>query len=277
MISKLIAGCFTTLLLAGFSTAAMAQQDSGLIARGKYLATAGDCIACHTVAGGKAFAGGLAMPTAVGNIISTNITPSKTHGIGNYTLEEFSKAVRKGVAPGGRHLYPAMPYTAYVHVNDEDIEAMYAYFMQEVEPVDSAPLYDAECASCHQAQGQGSRGLPSLFHNSAVGRLDTSNLVMAILDGVHRGSVQKPNVIMPGYRDTLSDQQIATLGNYVIQHFGNPDATVTVDQVATLRAGGYPGPDLVKMARIAMAVVAVIVILLLTLWVTIRYRRRHRY
>ncbi|HUH58866.1 MAG TPA: cytochrome c [Candidimonas sp.] len=443
------------LVSAGLAAMAMAangaeaeQASDPLIQQGQYLATAGDCIACHTTVGGKPFAGGLVMATPVGNIISTNITPSKTHGIGNYTLEDFTRAMREGKGPDGKHFYPAMPYTSYALVTDDDIEAMYAYFMRSVEPVDSAPaktqlpfpfnlrasmsvwnmlfldagpyrpdpekgelwnrgayltrglthcsachtprntlmaeqgdsdlagadvgtwyapnitpdpisgigewtqeevvaymktgrtegkaqaagpmaeaidhslqhltnedlnaiaaylktipavrlpgeakaahawgapyeelaslrgtplpedldgmtgaqLYDAECASCHHAQGEGSRGLPSLFHNSAVGRLNTNNLVMAILDGITRGHGESAGTIMPAYRNTLSDTQIATLGTYMVRHFGNPESAVTVEQVARLRRGEATGPDLVTVARISMVAVGVIVLLLI--------------
>ena len=91
-----------------------------LVRRGEYLAVAGDCFACHTAPGGKPFAGGLALPTPIGEIIATNITPSKTHGIGNYTLDQFSAALRLGVRADGARLYPAMPYTAYAKVTDDD-------------------------------------------------------------------------------------------------------------------------------------------------------------
>ena len=400
--------------------------NTELIQHGQYLATAGDCIACHTATGGKPFAGGLVVPTPVGDIISTNITPSKTNGIGNYTLEQFTAALRQGVRADGQHLYPAMPYTSYAKITDDDIRAMYAYFMHGVTPVDASPaptslpfpfsirlsmaawnllflddkpfkpqadkgelwnrgaylaeglthcstchtprnmlmaedfsrtlgggdvgtwhapnitsdknsgiggwteqevidylqsghagskgqaagpmaeaidhslrhlnnadlraiaiylktvpplhneedtrpayawgtagddlnsirgaplpkdpdrmtgpqLYDANCASCHQARGQGSPdgGLPALFHNTALGRSNTNNLVMVLLDGIARRP-DAPDVLMPGFRAQLSDTQIATLGTYLTQRYGNPSAHVTADQVKTLRAGGEP-------------------------------------
>lgn len=112
---------------------------SELVQRGKYLAMAGDCVACHTAPGGKAMAGGLALPTPIGAIVSTNITPSKTHGIGNYTEQQFRDALRKGVRADGQHLYPAMPYTSYALVSDDDAQALYAYFMQDVAPIDATP------------------------------------------------------------------------------------------------------------------------------------------
>ncbi len=111
---------------------------SSEVERGRYLATAGDCIACHTAVGGESMAGGLAMASPMGPIYSTNITPSKTHGIGNYTLEQFSNALRHGKRADGANLYPAMPYTSYAKTTDEDIAAMYAYFMQGVPAVDKA-------------------------------------------------------------------------------------------------------------------------------------------
>ncbi|MCC3705266.1 c-type cytochrome [Rouxiella badensis] len=135
LLSLKIAGVITGLLL---SLPVLAQQgdSQSLIAKGQYLALAGDCGACHTNSGGKAFAGGLAINTPIGQIFSTNITPSKTAGIGNYTLEDFDKAVRKGIRKDGSNLYPAMPYTSYSKISDEDMKALYAYFMQDVQPVD---------------------------------------------------------------------------------------------------------------------------------------------
>ena len=401
-------------------------------------------------------AGGLALATPIGAIMSTNITPSKENGIGNYTLEQFDAAVRKGVRADGKHLYPAMPYTSYALLSDDDVAALYAYFMNGVAPVETRPaetklpfpfnirlsmaawnllflderpvqagpragrrmeprrlsgaragalrhlphaaqsvhggkdiqrngrrrcrllacaqhhvrrqqrhrrlerrgtgrlharrpcrgksqaagpmaeavdnslrfmteedlkaiavylktvppvrdpadtqpvfawgspsdelasirgvalpqdrdamsgpqLYDAYCATCHQAQGQGSfeGGLPSLLHNTALGRENTNNLVMVILEGLHR----QPDVLMPGFAKELSDTQVATLGQYLIQHFGNPAAKVTAEQVAELRAGPAKSV-LVMLAQAALAVGALVVIGLIVLW--LRWRRARR-
>jgi mono/diheme cytochrome c family protein len=118
-------------------TIAFAQDSNdALVKRGAYVATASDCVACHTAPGGQPMAGGLPMSSPVGTIMSTNITPSKEFGIGNYTEQQFFDAVRKGVRADGANLYPAMPYTAFSHMSDEDISALYAYFMQGVKPVD---------------------------------------------------------------------------------------------------------------------------------------------
>lgn len=431
--------------------------DDAQIERGKYLSTAGDCVACHSVPGGKPFAGGLGLPTPIGEIIATNITPSKTAGIGNYSLEQFSDALRKGIRGDGKHLYPAMPYTSYARVSDEDIKAMYDYFMNAVAPVDTptrptalpfpfnirfsmaawnlmflddkpfvadtshdaewnrgaylvqglthcstchsprnlmmaevssralaggdvgpwyapnitsdlnsgiggwsnaelvaylktgetlgkgqaagpmaeavdhslkhlndadlnamavylktvpaqseaanskpvyalgqksdelssirgvalpadgdkmtgAQLYDAHCATCHQAQGQGSfeGGLPSLFHNTTVGRSNTHNLVMVILEGVKRGA-DGQDVKMEGFAKTLSDPQVATLASYLTSHYGNPAINVSAAEVKQLRAGG-PTSHLAALAQGAIAV-GVIVLIVLVLWWVRRKRQ----
>jgi mono/diheme cytochrome c family protein len=102
---------------------------------GEYLARAGDCVACHSVPGGKAFAGGLKMGSPLGAIYSTNITPDPQTGIGNYNLEDFDRAVRRGIAKDGHRLYPAMPYPSYAKLTDTDVAALYDFFMKEVPPV----------------------------------------------------------------------------------------------------------------------------------------------
>ncbi|MCT9812105.1 cytochrome c [Acidovorax sp. Be4] len=433
---------------------AAGATSSDPVARGRYLATAGDCVACHTAPGGVDMAGGLALASPLGPIYSTNITPSKTHGIGNYTLQQFSDALRHGKRADGAYLYPAMPYTAYAKTTDVDIADMYAYFMQGVRPVDRASpptalpfpfnirlsmgvwnamfhddkayqandqqppewnrgaylvqglahcstchtprnalmaeigkkalsggevgpwyapnitsdtkdgigewtpqelvdymrnghvvgkgssggpmaeaidhslshlsdadlraiagylhtvpavsegstqpafswgkasdqldsirgvalpkdmnamtgpqLYDGNCASCHQAQGQGSSDgkLPALFHNSTLGHKNTNNLVLAILEGVPRHGRDS---IMPAFAHELSDQQIATLSNYLLQAYGRPDAKVTTDQVQRLRSGAQDN-TLLTMARVAMAVGA-LVLLALVIWL---FSRRNR-
>lgn len=434
-----------------------ASNDNELIQRGKYLSIAGDCVACHSVPGGKPFAGGLALSTPIGEIISTNITPSKSAGIGNYTEAQFSDALRKGIRGDGAHLYPAMPYTSYAKVSDDDVTAMYAFFMNGVAPVDTrtkptdlpfpfnirlsmagwnllfldrqpyksdptqssewnrgayltqglthcsachtprnlfmaessanelaggevgnwhapnitsdpnagiggwatdelvkylktgdslgkgqaagpmaeavdhslqyltdadvraiavylksvpgrsnpadskpvyalgqkadelssirgvalpanpnvmsgAQIYDGYCASCHQAQGQGSfdGGLPSLSHNTAVGRSNTRNLVMVILEGIHRNS-DGSDVRMPGFARTLTDPQIERLVNYLTKLYGNPKSRVSLEQVQQQRAG-VGKSSLVAIVQGALVIGAVVVLGLL-FWL-IRRRRQ---
>ena len=455
----LIAAAFPLVALSALAQApANAPQD--LVERGRYLATAGDCVACHTAPQGTAMAGGLAIATPLGPIYSTNITPSKTTGIGNYTLAQFTAALRQGRRADGAYLYPAMPYTAYAKATDDDMAAMYAYFMHGVAPVDSTPpatrlpfpfsirasmaawnalfldttpyqantrqapewnrgaylvqglahcgachtprnalmaedprrslgggeagpwhapnissdlragiggwsedelvhymheghvagkgssggpmaeavdhslghlteadlhamavylkstpaiadpaatqpayswgqatdqlasirgvalpqnlgnmtgpqLYDAFCASCHQAQAQGSADgkLPALFHHSTVGRSNTNNLVLSILQGVPRHGRDS---IMPAFAHELTDAQVTTLSNYLLKEYGNPKARVTDSQVARLRSNA-PDNTLVNLVRAGMVIGALVVLLVLA-WVVHRLlgRRHHR-
>lgn len=127
-------------LLLGMASFIALADDNGAeqLRRGEYLARAGDCVACHTKAGGQPFAGGLSMATPIGTIYSTNITPDKKTGIGDYSYDDFQKAVRHGVAKNGDTLYPAMPYPSYAVVSDDDMRAMYAWFMHGVQPVEQA-------------------------------------------------------------------------------------------------------------------------------------------
>jgi mono/diheme cytochrome c family protein len=441
-------------IAASAARAAVPAQADAAIERGKYLAIAADCGACHTAPQGKPFAGGLPIGTPLGTIYSTNITPSADFGVGRYTEEQFSRALRRGIRGDGAHLYPAMPYTSYAKFTDEDTHALYLYFMRAVEPVgahapvtelpfpmnirlsmmvwnllfldshvfapdpkqsaqwnrgaylvegaahcstchtprgflmqeessraltgaqvgpwyapnitsdpvsgigswskdelaaylrsghlrgkaqaagsmgeavarsfqslsaddidaiatyvksvppvrdpaaggsrftagkmfselgvlrgrdgiksdnDAAPtgavLFQGNCASCHAAEGQGSRDgyYPSLFHNSATGARNATNLIAAILYGVDR-TISGRQAFMPGFggrptdANQLTDRDIAVLGSYVLTHYGAGDTTVTEQEVNEIRRGG-PASSLLLLARGGLAAAAVVVIL----------------
>lgn len=119
---------------------AAADVAPALIARGEYVARLSDCVACHSVPGGAPFTGGLEMATPLGAIHTTNVTPDPETGIGRYSLADFDRAVRHGVAPGGRRLYPAMPYPSYAKLSDDDVRALYAFFMKGIPPVRQANI-----------------------------------------------------------------------------------------------------------------------------------------
>lgn len=116
-------------------TAELAADWKPAEGQGKAALYAGDCVACHTAPGGQTLAGGHAIDSDMGKIWSTNITPDKETGIGNWTLDQFRAAMVDGIAPGGVHLYPAMPYENFRFLTEEDIRALYAYLMDEVQPV----------------------------------------------------------------------------------------------------------------------------------------------
>ena len=461
-VTSLGCACFLFASLTWLRASAVDAADdtnSELAQRGSYLAIAGDCGACHTAPGGKMLAGGLPLATPFGPIYSTNITPSKTYGIGNYTLAQFADALRKGVRSDGAYLYPGMPYTSYTLLSDDDVKALYSYFMNKVVAVDSpapetklpfpfnirlsmagwnllflhegsfaadpgkspewnrgaylvrglahcgechtprnllmavepsrdlggaivdswnapnitadqtsgiggwsqedvvgylrtgraegkaqaagsmadavdhsfryltdtdlraiavylksvpsihnpadtrpayqwgapasdltsirgvplpadpdkfsgAQLYDAYCATCHGSEGQGSfdHDLPSLFHNTALGRTNANNLVLTILQGVQR-QPDSPDLLMPGFSDTLSDRQITILSQYLLQKYGNPEAQISIDQVAGLRSG-KTSSFLLIAARVGAAVAVLVVAALIVFFFFRRRRRR---
>lgn len=124
---------------AGSDTAA--GPDAKLVERGAYIAKAGGCLVCHTAIGptgpdfANAGAGGLEMPDAIGLWRTPNITPDKGTGIGNWTDEQIIAAVRTGVRPDGKKLYPIMPYMNYNGMTDDDAKALVA-FLHTLKPVE---------------------------------------------------------------------------------------------------------------------------------------------
>jgi mono/diheme cytochrome c family protein len=103
------------------------MQGADPLTRGEYLARAADCMVCHTARGGTAYAGGFAFTLPFGTIYSTNITPDKATGIGNYTDQDFLNAMHRGVRSDGANLYPAMPFASYTYMTDADALAIKAY------------------------------------------------------------------------------------------------------------------------------------------------------
>jgi mono/diheme cytochrome c family protein len=96
---------------------------------GEYLTRAADCVACHSAPGGAPYAGGRAFALPIGTIYSPNITPDKQTGIADYTDDEWVAALQQGIGRGGRHLYPAMPYTSYTLMSRQDALSIKTYLM----------------------------------------------------------------------------------------------------------------------------------------------------
>ena len=102
-------------------------QDFSQIERGRYLAGAADCAACHTAPGGQPFAGGRPIETPFGVVVAPNITPDRATGIGAWTDAQFVASLERGVGRGGKRLYPAMPYPYYTRATRSDDLAIRAW------------------------------------------------------------------------------------------------------------------------------------------------------
>lgn len=116
---------FAIALILTSAPALAANTDAG-----KYQVVLGDCRGCH----GKDLAGGVSLTTPFGKLVTPNVTPDKDTGIGTYSAEDFRRAMKSGIAPGGKLLYPAMPYPSYARMPDRDVDAMFAY-LKTVKPV----------------------------------------------------------------------------------------------------------------------------------------------
>ncbi|MDM0002432.1 molybdopterin-dependent oxidoreductase [Variovorax sp. J22P240] len=132
------------------------------IERGRTLAALGDCAVCHTASGGTSNAGGRPMETPFGTIYTTNLTPDADTGLGRWSFSAFQRAMREGISRDGHHLYPAFPYTAFAKTSDDDLQALYAYFM-------SLPAVSAETPKAQLKFPFGLRplmaGWNALFHD----------------------------------------------------------------------------------------------------------------
>lgn len=101
--------------------------NAELLKRGRYLTVVGDCVSCHTRAGGAPFNGGLGLETPFGVMYSPDITGNSQTGIGQLTDEQFFRAMTTGIGRDGGHIYPAFPYPYFSRVTRADSDAILAY------------------------------------------------------------------------------------------------------------------------------------------------------
>lgn len=150
--NKLLSVCILSLLVSAcgfepvttestFATNSAEQAAAAGLSHGEYVARLGNCVACHTTEDGAPLAGGLEMNVPLlGNIYTTNITPDVETGIGSYSFADFDRAMRLGKTKEGHRMYPAMPYTSYAKMSEQDMRALYDFLMNEVEAVNQANI-----------------------------------------------------------------------------------------------------------------------------------------
>jgi mono/diheme cytochrome c family protein len=128
------------------ASAAIAAADEAQVKRGAYLFAAADCVGCHTdVKGnGAALAGGRPLATPFGTFFSPNITPDKATGIGNWSLADFRRALREGIAPGGYYYFPVFPYTSFTSMTDEDVADLFAFLQTQKAVAQPSKTHDVK-------------------------------------------------------------------------------------------------------------------------------------
>lgn len=107
------------------------------VARGAYLARAGNCMTCHTARGRAPFAGGRPVETPFGTVYASNLTPDPETGLGKWSAGHFWRALHQGRSRDGRLLYPAFPYNHYTRLRRGDADALFAY-LRSLPPVRQA-------------------------------------------------------------------------------------------------------------------------------------------
>ncbi len=117
--------------------AAAVKTTEAQIEQGRYLALAGNCMACHTTRGGAPLAGGRRIDTPFGGVYSSNLTPDPETGLGRWTPQDFWQAMHRGRSAGGRLLTPAFPYNHTSVVTREDSDAIFAW-LNTLTPVNQA-------------------------------------------------------------------------------------------------------------------------------------------
>ncbi|GAB80184.1 cytochrome c [Shimwellia blattae] len=229
-----------------------------------------------------------------------NITSDPVSGIGGWSDQQLVQYLKTGNTPGKGVAAGGMGEViehSLSHLSDDDLQAI-ATWLRQIPPVRQdnetlaawthpqtsrdittqtagKALYESACAACHRAGGEGAydNRFPSLTQNSTVGSLNPSNLVMTILDGVHREG-DFVSTSMPAFRNALNDAQIADVTNYITAQFGDGKTRVTPAFVAQQRQGGERPLSVVLMGMAPWLLLAIVVILF-AVWLLRRKNARH--
>jgi mono/diheme cytochrome c family protein len=236
-------------LAVNFPTPTAIAASQAEIEYGMYLAKAGNCVSCHTRTNGDLFAGGVAFETPFGKIFSTNVTPDAETGIGEWTLDDFAVALRKGIRPDGKHLYPVFPYTSYTMASDAEVAALFAYF-QTLPPVKYRPpendlgfLYSQRWAlgiwkSLHFEEG---RFVPN------PDRTDEWNRGAYLVNGLaHCGICHTPRNFLGA-----SDEEMALTGGTYIDSIGGRSLSWSATNLTSAKSGvgSWSEDDIVSYLR----------------------------
>ncbi|PIF26597.1 cytochrome c [Acidovorax sp. 56] len=239
--------------------------------RGAYLVNGlGHCAACHTprnamgaTRDGQALAGGL---IPVQNWLAPALTDPAQAGVQAWSEADVMALLQTGVAPHGSVIGPMaeVVHRSTQYLSDADARAMAVYLkalpQQAKEPsVSPAPpaasamargakVYEAQCAQCHGAQGQGAKdeagepAFPPLAGNRAVVLADPTNLVRVVLQGGYLPATAgnpRPHG-MPPFQHLLGDEDVAAVATFVRSSWGNQAAGVGTIEVYRARERRSP-------------------------------------
>jgi mono/diheme cytochrome c family protein len=216
--------------------------------RGAYLVEAlAHCGDCHTPRNlmGATIASERFKGAKIDQWYAPDITPEALAKTNRWDKSQLIAFLKKGAANNSTVLGPMQEvvHDSLSFLTSDDLEAMATYLL-DVTNGTSAPalvaakklppeiaahaakLYADNCATCHQANGQGVAGsIPPLAGNPAVIATKPFDTLSVLLQGV---PARDGIPAMPSFAGSLNDNDVAELANYVRTNWGNtaaPNAT----------------------------------------------------
>ena len=222
--------------------------------RGAYLVEGlGHCSACHSprnllgaIEKSRQFAGAV-----IDGWFALDLSEDITTGLGSWSIDDIATYLKTGALKGKTTAIGPMAevvHNSLQYLTATDLRAVAEYLKAipadsplrtgrhrpDATRVQGANLYIDHCVGCHQSTGRGIPGVfPPLAGNGVVLASDPADILKIIVLGV---PPQSGLIAMPSFAGSMSDQQIASLANYVRTSWGNtaaPDATSSM--VSTLR------------------------------------------
>lgn len=232
------------------------RGENSMVARGAYLVEGlAHCGACHTpraltmqevaltAADGPRYLAG----SQFNGWFAPSLRGEALTGLGRWAgadIEEFLASGRTGKFTAfGEMSEVILHSTQFMTPADRAAIASFLHTLPPPHQAKSATLgarlYGDNCAACHQDDGGGMAvGFPALAANPVVNTDDPTSLIHIVLggDAGMGGSPGKPKLAMPGFADSLRDEDVANLLNYIRSAWGNHATPVSADQVKAVRA-----------------------------------------
>ena len=237
--------------------------------RGAYLVEAlGHCGDCHTprtmlqaLDNRKKFAGGMAEGWR-----AYNLSSDKESGIGTWTAQDMEQYLKTGHSQNKGSAFGPMAqavHLSFQKLTASDVSAIVEY-VRSVPPVSTPDLpapkvelasahpgeggadesnpkghaiYSSMCAGCHSWTGVNDYVPHStLTGTRAVNDPSATNVALAVLKGASTLPPSSDVAVMPAFGNAWSDDDIASVSNYVIARFGAKPSQITAAEVGKLRA-----------------------------------------